>query len=109
MMTAKFPNGPGEARFDGDRASAQFVQKPELALRYAVGVREFVVLACVSECGEADARRIAEQLGLSLTSTEYCLDSLMKNDLVREATPRETTFLATEDGRSLIRKSAQAG
>lgn len=82
---------------------------PALIDYYNVDVREFVLLACLYEEGEMDISRTAAHVGLSPTTTRYCLSSLMENSLVLAVDSSPAVFLPTEDGRALIRKSRHSG
>ena len=97
-----------ESLFDAERLARTGSSNPTLIRNYNVEVREFVVLACLSELGEMDTGGIATRVGLSPTSVRYCIDALSNNGLVREASRAPETYLPTEDGRSLIRKSGES-
>lgn len=94
--------------FDAERLARTGSSNSTLIRNYNVEVREFVVLACLNELGEMDMGGIASRVGLSPTSVRYCLDALSDNGLIREANRAPSTYLPTEDGRSLIRKSGES-
>ncbi len=95
--------------FDPELLAETGSSNPALFRRYNVEVREFVVLACLGEEGELDIRQIASRIGLSPTTTQYCMSSLAANGLVRPTRFARESFFVTEDGRALIRKSRLAG
>ena len=95
--------------FDPEQLAETGSSNPALIRRYNVEVREFVVLACLNEEGDLDIPQIASRIGLSRTTTQYCMTSLADNGLVRPNRFARETFFATEDGRALIRKSRLAG
>jgi DNA-binding MarR family transcriptional regulator len=92
-----------------DRLAETGVSNPDLTRKYNVDVREFVILACVCDAGPLDLGNIARRVGLSPTTTRYCLDSLFDNGLLCQPDDRPKMYVPTEDGRALVRKSGDPG
>lgn len=88
-----------------DQLAENGASNPDLTRKYNVDVREFVILACVCETGRLDRDNIARRVGLSPTTTLYCIDSLLDNGLLCRPGDRPNLYQPTEDGRALIRKS----
>ncbi len=79
---------------------------PDLRVRYDVGVREFVILACLNDHGVADTAEIARSIGLTPTTVTACFVSLTKNGLVRDDNGSTPKFALTTDGLALVRKAS---
>lgn len=95
--------------FSVDIAAETGSSNPKLTEMYNVDVREFVVLACLSGAGFMDAHHISSYVGLSLTTTIYCIESLEENGLVECLDSQRDFYRVTNDGRMLIRKSRLVG
>ena len=77
----------------------------KLRVFYDVDIREFVILASLHSRGVADAAILADVTGLSVTSTESCLQRLHENGLIRRDETYGAAYAASADGIGLIRKS----
>lgn len=100
---------PGIRLFTADIAAETGSSNPQLTEKYNVDVREFVVLACINDVGGMHTSDIASCVGLSPTTTKYCLESLTENGLIEAGANGDNYFRTTDDGRLLMRKSRQAG
>ncbi len=100
---------PGIRLFSADVAAETGSSHPKLNEKYNVDVREFVVLACLDDDGGKHVGDIASHVGLSATTTSYCLESLEENGLIKPDNTQKDFYAVTDDGRMLIRKSRLAG
>lgn len=55
----------------------------ELIKKDCIEVRDFIILSFVHDQGELDVEQITRVLGLSDTTTRYCVDRLIEAGLVR--------------------------
>lgn len=78
---------------------------PRLRIKYDVDIREFVVLASLENSGIADKSALSEMTGLSVTSVEFCLYSLLENGLLSVDPRAPNQYASSTDGRALIRKA----
>lgn len=81
------------------------VSCPELRVKYDVDIREFVILACLSDVTTASMQDIARIVGLSPTSVESCLSTLVENGLIRSQEHPSKRYALTTDGIALVRKA----
>lgn len=76
-----------------------------LRVTYNVGIREFVILAFVSDADHARPDEIHELLGLSPTTVDLCLTRLVVNELVHHSNDAPRRYQLTPDGKALMRKA----
>ncbi len=80
---------------------------PELCAKYDVDIREFVILACMSETGESCVNYLSAAIGLSPTTVSACIDRLFENGLIRSSDENPPRYLPTTDGIAMLRKAGE--
>lgn len=78
---------------------------PDLRMKYDVDIREFVILACLQENGSLDRPTLSRVSGLSLTSTNVCLQRLRENGLACIDRNHPTRITPSSEGLALLRQA----
>lgn len=82
---------------------------PDLRTQYDVDIREFVILACISDLRRANTAKIQRAVGLSPITVSATLRELADNGLVRANGVSIDEYVLTFDGVALVRKAARFG
>lgn len=82
---------------------------PDLRGQYEVDIREFVVLACISEFRRAKRTQIQRAVGLSPKTVSANLRVLVDNGLIRTNGVSVDEYVPTFEGIALVRKASRPG